>query len=213
MLPANSPWLPNRQLNPFTSVPTEHSKIKNTLPLSEVEKYYPHGFPPDMMGDYTYTRLPAAEHQKNIGVIGQPHMTEEDIKRKQQDQWWYSGVRKVNRTIDENLRHLEQIHSANPKPPASPPPTTDMKKLSIKDLQEMSEPDVAKPILGAVFGTMLGYADQNLGPNNKSSMSKFTPAAPWQIDNSEKGNQSFFGEDWGPPPKRLGRDPRYQPFE
>ena len=33
----------------------------------------------------------------------------------------------------------------------------------------------------------------------------------WCIDQGVGGQTSFFGEDWGAPPPRLGRDPRYQP--
>ena len=34
----------------------------------------------------------------------------------------------------------------------------------------------------------------------------------WCIDQGARGNESFFGEDWGAPPPRVGRDPRYQPI-
>ncbi|MCJ1287329.1 hypothetical protein MMC26_006677 [Xylographa opegraphella] len=33
----------------------------------------------------------------------------------------------------------------------------------------------------------------------------------WCIDQGAGGQTSFFGEDWGAPPPRVGRDPRYQP--
>ena len=33
----------------------------------------------------------------------------------------------------------------------------------------------------------------------------------WCIDQGINGQMSFFGEDWGAPPPRVGRDPRYQP--
>ena len=33
----------------------------------------------------------------------------------------------------------------------------------------------------------------------------------WCIDQGARGNESYFGEDWGAPPPRVGRDPRYQP--
>ena len=34
----------------------------------------------------------------------------------------------------------------------------------------------------------------------------------WCIDQTPNGNSSFFGEDWGAPPPRVGRDPRYRPM-
>lgn len=214
-LPPNSPWQHGYQMNQF-SYSSEHNKIGNTLPLSVVAKYYPNGFPADMTGDYTL--LSAAELQKYAGITTEPQMTEAEIRRKQQDKWWYSGVRKFNKTVEEHLgdletRELDRKNGLAPQRPASPPLMSDDKILSIKDLQEMSEPDVAGPILSAVFGSLLGYADQVITPTNKGMMSRFTSVPAWAIDFNEKGNESFFGEDWGQPPKRHGRDPRFQPFE
>ena len=37
-------------------------------------------------------------------------------------------------------------------------------------------------------------------------------APDWCIDQGSGGQLSFFGEDWGVPPPRVGRDPRYQPI-
>lgn len=34
----------------------------------------------------------------------------------------------------------------------------------------------------------------------------------WAIDRSANGNDSFFDDQWGQPPARVGRDPRYQPL-
>ena len=39
---------------------------------------------------------------------------------------------------------------------------------------------------------------------------RFAPVPEWCIDKSPNGNDSFFG-DWGVPPSRVGRDPRYRP--
>lgn len=207
-LPPNSPWLPHNRNNMFTSVPTEHSKIRDTLPLDEIRQYYPNGFPSDMTGQYT--RLP--------GVIGdgRPGMSEEEIKLKKTNEWFHAGVRNFNKTANDHLAELERRNNElNNGLDPQPPGTLDEygNPLTLKELVAMSEPDVAAPLLHGLFGNILKYADQVPGPNNQSMMSKFAPTAPWCIDNSEQGNRSFFGEDWGPTPKRLGRDPRYQPFE
>lgn len=39
---------------------------------------------------------------------------------------------------------------------------------------------------------------------------RFAQVPEWCIDKSPNGNDSFFG-DWGVPPSRVGRDPRYRP--
>jgi len=40
---------------------------------------------------------------------------------------------------------------------------------------------------------------------------QWVKAPEWAIDRSATGNDSFFDSQWGQPPARLGRDPRYQP--
>ena len=39
---------------------------------------------------------------------------------------------------------------------------------------------------------------------------KHGPVPDWCVDASPAGHRSFFGPDWGSPPLRLGRDPRYR---
>lgn len=41
---------------------------------------------------------------------------------------------------------------------------------------------------------------------------QWTKAPEWTIDRSANGNDSFFDNQWGQPPARIGRDPRYQPM-
>jgi len=41
---------------------------------------------------------------------------------------------------------------------------------------------------------------------------RFAPPPEYAVDKSAKGNESFFGENWGAPPQRIGRDPRYRAF-
>jgi len=40
----------------------------------------------------------------------------------------------------------------------------------------------------------------------------FTPPPEWCIDKGPGGNKTFFEEEWGKPPERIGRDPRYRPL-
>ena len=43
-------------------------------------------------------------------------------------------------------------------------------------------------------------------------LSRFGKPPEWCIDKTPAGSNSFFGEDWGTPPSRVGRDPRYRPL-
>ena len=62
-----------------------------------------------------------------------------------------------------------------------------------------------------VFETLSSYVQGSLD-QRKSGFSCFGPPPEWCIDRSEKGALTFFGENWGKPPQRLGRDPRYRPL-
>jgi hypothetical protein len=220
VLPVNSPWLPNSRNSMFTSVPTEHSRIKDTLSLEEVRQYYPNGFPKDMTGQYT--RLPGAIDESRHG------MTEEEIKTEKTNKWFHAGVRNLNKTANDHLADMEKRnysldHGLYPQPPGNrdeygnPLTLKDMvamsEPLTVKEIVAMPLPEVTAQLLAPVFGNTLNLADQRPGPNNLSMLSRFAPAPPWAIDNSEQGNQSFFGEDWGTAPRRVGRDARYQPHE
>ena len=47
--------------------------------------------------------------------------------------------------------------------------------------------------------------------NGKSDyFGRYAPVPEWCIDKGPRGDESFFG-DWGVPPNRVGRDPRYRP--
>ena len=222
-LPLNSPWLTHSRNSMFTSVPTEHNKIRDTLPFDEIRQYYPNGFPKDMTGQYTRLSGPVDQSR--------PGMTEEEIKTEKTNRWFHAGVRRLNKTVNDHIADVERrnynldrgIHSQHPQHTGNldeygnPLTLSEFvaisEPLTVKDVVEMPLPEVAAHLLGPVFGNALILADQRPGPNNPSTLSRFAPAPPWAIDNSEQGNQSFFGEDWGTAPKRVGRDPRYQPYE
>lgn len=67
------------------------------------------------------------------------------------------------------------------------------------------------------ISVLMEYAFQSLGKYADKSYSdyfgRYARPAEWCIDNSQGGNQSFFGDwgAWGAPPPRVGRDPRYRP--
>lgn len=70
-----------------------------------------------------------------------------------------------------------------------------------------NEGEVINRLMVPVIANLRGYAEDS-GP---SYFNKFTKAPAWAVDSSVSGNKSFFGEDWGKPPSRVGRDPRYRP--
>ena len=63
-------------------------------------------------------------------------------------------------------------------------------------------------LLIPVWENLASYVD---GPAEKRRdyWCSWGPAPEWCIDRSPPGNKSFFEADWGTPPQRVGRDPRY----
>jgi hypothetical protein len=218
-LPPNSPWGPHNPQNMFSSTPREGTEIRDTLSPAEAAKYYPNGFPEDMNGKYT--RLNSKEKQKMLGPIGPPGGTEKEKQRKEheiwkQEQWWYHGIRRLDMTAEDHLcrlekREYERSIGQNPQPPQSPGPISERPTLTLDEINKMSPSKTAAPLLNGLFGTLLDYADAVVTPTNRKVMSNFSTPPAWQIDHCENGNVSFFGEDCGPQPKRLGRDQRYEP--
>lgn len=64
-------------------------------------------------------------------------------------------------------------------------------------------------LMEAVYHNLTKYLDKS----NPDYFRRYARAPEWCIDNSQEGNNSYFGDwgAWGPPPPRVGRDPRYRP--
>ena len=71
--------------------------------------------------------------------------------------------------------------------------------------------DVANRLLIEVLANFHGYLS---GPpeSQRGQFGGFGTVPEWCIDKGVGGCTSFFGEDWGAPPPRVGRDPRYRPM-
>jgi hypothetical protein len=115
-------------------------------------------------------------------------------------------------TIADHMTDREEIDQRQKQCPFGPigPPSKDLVKntaCTADELEKKIPRELAAPLLDAAFGSLLAYAET--GTASRKNLSNFTPSPAWQIDESDKGNESFFGEDWGPPPKKMGRDGRY----
>ena len=64
-------------------------------------------------------------------------------------------------------------------------------------------------LMEMAYHSLKKYADRS----NNDYFGRYARPAEWCIDNSQGGDQSFFGDwgAWGAPPPRVGRDPRYRP--
>ena len=70
--------------------------------------------------------------------------------------------------------------------------------------------DVISRLLIPVLGNLQSYL-AGPGENSANNFGRFARVPEWCIDKGKGGELSFFGEDWGQPPMRVGRDPRYMP--
>ncbi|KAI4132558.1 MAG: hypothetical protein LQ338_000657 [Usnochroma carphineum] len=69
------------------------------------------------------------------------------------------------------------------------------------------EGEAINRLMVPVIANLRSYAEDS----GTSYFNKFSKAPAWAVDGGADGNRSFFGEDWGKPPSRVGRDPRYRP--
>lgn len=66
--------------------------------------------------------------------------------------------------------------------------------------------EIARGVMLPAYKTLLSYAETT----EHDSFGRFGRVPEWCIDRTPGGSQSFYG-DWGVPPSRVGRDPRYTP--
>lgn len=64
-------------------------------------------------------------------------------------------------------------------------------------------------LMEAAYHNLSRYLDKS----DRDYFGRYARVPEWCIDRSPGGDQSFFGDwgAWGPPPPRVGRDPRYRP--
>lgn len=71
---------------------------------------------------------------------------------------------------------------------------------------------VTERILFPVYENLMSYKRiPGMPSKDPDYFARFAPPPEWAIDRSRDGDKSFFGEDWGETPRRIGRDPRYKP--
>ncbi|KAH0563297.1 hypothetical protein GP486_002137 [Trichoglossum hirsutum] len=69
----------------------------------------------------------------------------------------------------------------------------------------------ANHLLILLLGSLHEYLVDS--PNEQRAMfGSFVEVPEWCVEKGTSGLTSFFGEDWGVPPQRVGRDPRYRPL-
>jgi hypothetical protein len=183
--------------------------LVDTLSIEDMSKYYPHGLPSDVTGQY---KPLSVENQQKMGLIpdDEPLSAEEKQKKrlKELDAWFYGGMNAFTEAQKSPLtRPTNQFGPI--APPKKSDGTAETKKITAEEMEMMSVSDAAAPLVNSVLRNLESYADKK-SPDSNFNRSGWSTPPPWQIDDSKQGNKSLFGEDWGKPPKRFGRDSRYQ---
>lgn len=106
------------------------------------------------------------------------------------EEWWNSGYTTRRRQED----YLNVVK----------------KTIQKDDTENLCDEYSLDPALYAVYENLVVYLEETLGQRPRHYFARFKKPPAWCIDRSPEGNNSFFGEDYGAPPARVGRDPRYR---
>ena len=77
-------------------------------------------------------------------------------------------------------------------------------KLEADREKKRTDGEVARDLLLPVLANLKAYSTE------RQAFNQFGEPPAWCMDQGPRGNESFFGGDWGAPPPRVGRDPRYR---
>ena len=132
---------------------------------------------------------------------------------KQLNEWLWSG-NKFSRQEDFHQRIMATEATPNRRKHS----TTTSIKPTAPPSQCKPAPSTAQPSSNILTNRLLVPVLENLasyvqGPVEKRRdyFCQWVQAPDWAVDRRPHGNGSFFDGEWGQPPERLGRDPRYQP--
>ncbi|TGO52066.1 hypothetical protein BCON_0148g00110 [Botryotinia convoluta] len=200
-----SPWQESKVLNEQYSAqaPAQapSARATDTISMQQARQYYPHGFPSDMTGRFTPLSI---DVQKGMGLLEDEETPEEARARKQKekDEWFYSGQKRWNMTVQEHIAEIE-IHT-NPFGPIGPPMKKNLPSdnrplpgITISRMEKKTIPEVIAPLIDGTLGNLFAIKAQQEDGNFTSPFIRYTKSPEWHIDTSARGNDSFFEERWG----------------
>jgi hypothetical protein len=160
------------------------------------------------------TAKAASEH-----TASPPHVKKSLWDTDQLNDWLWSG-NKFSRQEDFYERIIAMPATRTTKtttlaiksivPPSRFNPPTPISKLSSPPTFTPQSNILTSRLLVPVLESLASYV-QGPEANRTDYFTPWVKAPDWAIDRSATGNDSFFDAEWGQPPERLGRDPRYQP--
>lgn len=172
--------------------------------------------------DWQHSR--ADKHDNSFNTTNNTRLQQWDSK--ELDEWLWSS-KKFARQESFHRKIMARNDITSPKRPAQASaqqpakPTTSTHhpiapSSSHSKLQPVNSPTPQSNILTnrLLVPVLENLASYTQGPVEKRRdyFCQWTKAPEWAIDRGPNGNDSFFDSEWGTPPARLGRDPRYQPL-
>lgn len=148
------------------------------------------------------------------GSAMKDRMTQRRTREKKVSDWWSSGKtfqrqEDLFQSVQDNWLNGKTTTPTRPFISPTSGRMTAAASTPRKGAVGKHEPNMTR-LLIPVLENLASYVQ---GPVEKRHdyFCQWSKAPDWCIDRSPNGNKSFYDSNWGQPPARIGRDPRYQP--
>ena len=170
--------------------------------------------------DCDFSRLSSGQHRLIDGSVDPlgPAPTYEEARKREEirsKQWWNADTRYHDLDDFEQSWRQSSVpdksllpETSSPTNTRQPPGLTAPRPApSVLARAEATKSEATSALLLAAIGSVM--VNKN---DPKNHLTRWGKPRAWYLDPSPDGNKSFFGSEWGAPPARIGRDPRYAPL-
>lgn len=187
LLPANPSTRSSSSVN-------DQPMVKDALSIEAMAKYYPYGLPKGSNAVTGYVE-PLSEVEKVQTGSSGLSMFEAEMEDKRHR--FTSGIDYLNRTSEDHVdalvdREYARAHGHPPLHPRLRPIGAERPRKTPQEVKAMTDPQCAEHLLGNVFGTMLGYADDIEDNRQPRRLSGWVKVDSRYVDATEEGNKSVF---------------------
>lgn len=207
VLPAPTPQS-TKQTSPVSTVLQNlHDSSPDPYPTKQSYTYQPPiiNTPSDLQGTPQNFKGPFFPADSGVSTASIDQKTyDEQLK-----EWWTSGQKFARQ--EEFYRSITSSAARQPaKGPLANLPAH-LTPIGHPARTKAQEPEFDATTTRLLIPVLENLASYVQGPIEKRRdyFSQWKQPPEWCIDRSEGGNNSFFDKNWGTPPARVGRDPRY----
>lgn len=130
-------------------------------------------------------------------------------------QWWSNGnTFSRQKEFYQRIKNLQKTDSFFLNNSSSPSNSHGAFGTPASRSSASASDQVDDPMTRLLIPVLENLSSYVQGPVEKRRdyFSQWSQPPDWCIDRSPSGNNSFFDAEWGQPPARVGRDPRYRPL-